>query len=288
MIYPLVLDLAADGIPVTVTCRVLGFSTQAFNKWRRNPVSQRDWDNAHLINAAMDVHDDDPAFGYRFIADELADAGFVASERRVWRLCSEQRLWSVFAKKRGLNRKAGPPVHDDLVGRDFTADRSDQLWLTDITEHRTTEGKLYCCAIKDVYSNRIVGYSLDSRMTASLAVSALRNAIGLRQPEGTIVVHSDRGSQFRSKAFVRTLKHNGLTGSMGRVGACGDNAAMESFFSLLQKNVLDRQRWESRDELRLAIVTWIERTYHRRRRQRALGRLTPVEFELLELDLQAA
>ena len=194
MIYPLVLDLAADGIPVTVTCRVLGFSTQAFNKWRRNPVSQRDWDNAHLVNAAMDIHTDDPAFGYRFVADELEDAGFVASERRVWRLCSEQRIWSVFSKKRGLNRKAGPPVHDDLVGRDFTADRPDQLWLTDITEHRTAEGKLYCCAIKDVYSNRIVGYSLDSRMTASLAVAALRNAIGLRQPEGTIVVHSDRGS----------------------------------------------------------------------------------------------
>jgi putative transposase len=204
------------------------------------------------------------------------------------RLCSEQRLWSVFAKKRGLNKKAGPPVHDDLVGRDFSATQIDELWLTDITEHRTAEGKLYCCAIKDVYSNRIVGYSLDARMTASLAVSALRNALGLRQAEGTLVVHSDRGSQFRSKAFVRTLKHNGLTGSMGRVGACGDNAAMESFFSLLQKNVLDRQRWESRDELRIAIVTWIERTYHRRRRQRALGRLTPVEFELLESDLQAA
>jgi putative transposase len=288
MIYPLVLDLAADGIPVTVTCRVLGFSTQAFNKWRRNPVNQRDWDNAHLINAAMDIHEDDPAFGYRFIADELVEAGFSVSERRVWRLCSQQRLWSVFAKKRGLKKKAGPPVHDDLVGRDFSAERRDQLWLTDITEHQTAEGKLYCCAIKDVYSNRIVGYSLDSRMTASLAVSALRNAVGLRQPDGTIVVHSDRGSQFRSKAFVRTLKHNGLTGSMGRVGACGDNAAMESFFSLLQKNVLDRQRWETRDELRLAIVTWIERTYHRRRRQRALGRLTPVEFELLEPELHAA
>lgn len=95
-------------------------------------------------------------------------------------------------------------------------------------------------------------------------------------------------SQFRSKAYVRTLKHNGLTGSMGRVGACGDNAAMESFFALLQKNVLDRQRWETREELRLAIVTWIERTYHRRRRQRALGRLTPVEFELLAQDRKAA
>jgi transposase InsO family protein len=288
MKYPLVLDLAADGIPVTVTCRVLGFSTQAFNKWRRNPVSQRDWDDAHLINAAMDIHADDPAFGYRFIADELEADGFSVSERRVWRLCSQEQLWSVFAKKRGLSRKAGPPVHDDLVERDFTAERPNQLWLTDITEHRTSEGKLYCCAIKDVYSKRIVGYSLDARMTADLAVGALRNAIRLRQPHGTVVVHSDRGSQFRSKAFVRTLKQNQLTGSMGRVGACGDNAAMESFFSLLQKNVLDRQRWETREELRLAIVTWIERTYHRRRRQRALGRLTPVEFELLEPVQQAA
>ena len=95
-------------------------------------------------------------------------------------------------------------------------------------------------------------------------------------------------SQFRSRTFVETLKHNHLTGSMGRVGAAGDNASMESFFSLLQLNVLDRQRWATREDLRVAIVMWIERTYHRRRRQRALGRLTPVEFEILEEDLQAA
>jgi putative transposase len=137
MMYPLVLDLADDGFPVAVTCRVLGFSTQAFNKWRRDPVSQRDWDEAHVINAAIDIHDDDPAFGYRFISDELADAGFEVSERRVWRLCSRERIWSVFAKKKGLSRKAGPPVHDDLVGRDFSAERPNALWLTDITEHRT-------------------------------------------------------------------------------------------------------------------------------------------------------
>jgi len=166
MIYPLVRDLAEDGIPVTVTCRVLGFSTQGFNKWRRSPVSQRDWDDAHLTNAAIDVHADDPAFGYRFIADELEYAGFKASERRVWRVCSKQQIWSVFAKKRGLNRKAGPPVHDDLVDRSFTADGPNRLWLTDITEHRTDEGKRYVRAIKDFWSNRIVVYSSDHRMTA--------------------------------------------------------------------------------------------------------------------------
>jgi transposase InsO family protein len=288
MMFPLVRELAADGVPVAVTCRVLGFSKQAFFKWNRDPVTRRDWDDAHLINAALDIHADDPAFGYRFIADELpVVAGITASERRVWRLCSQQKIWSVFAKKRGLNRKAGPPVHDDLVERQFTASRPDELWLTDITEHWTDEGKLYLCAIKDVFSNRIVGYSIDSRMTASLAVAAVSNAIALRSPAGT-VVHSDRGSQFRSRKFVETLRRNGLTGSMGRVGACGDNAAMESFFALLQKNVLNKQRWRSRHELRLEIVTWIERTYHRRRRQRTLGRLTPIEYETMNQATHAA
>ncbi len=285
--FPLVLDLAADGVPVTVTCRVLGFSAQAFYKWKKDPVTQRDWDDAHLINAAREIHADDPAFGYRFIADELPGRGIAAGENRVARLCSQERIWSVFAKKKGLNRKAGPPVHDDLVDRQFTANRPNEVWLTDITEHRTDEGKLYLCAIKDLYSNRIVGYSIDSRMKASLAMSALRNAVEQRTPSGTIV-HSDRGSQFRSRGFVHELFLNGLQGSMGRVGACGDNAAMESFFALLQKNVLDRKRWSTREELRLAIVIWIEKTYHRKRRQRRLGRLTPVEFETISQAAHAA
>jgi len=287
MMYPLVRDLAADGIPVAVTCRVLGFTTQAFYAWRKSPVSQRDWDNAHLLNAAIDIHADDPGFGYRFIADELPARGISAGENRVARLCSAQRVWSLHAKKRGRNRKAGPPVHDDLVRRQFSAVGPNAVWLTDITEHPTTQGKLYLCAIKDLHSNRIVGYSLDSRMTASLAVAALRNAIGLRSPTDTIV-HSDRGSQFRSRTFVNTLSANGLRGSMGRVGACGDNAAMESFFALLQKNVLDQQRWTTRAELRLAIVTWIEKTYHRARRQRRLGRLTPIEFKTINRTAHAA
>ncbi len=192
MTYPLVLDLAADGIPVAVTCRVLGFSKQAFYKWRKTPVTQRDFDDAHLINAARDLHGDDPEFGYRFIADELPSKGITAGENRVARLCSQERIWSIHSKKRGLNRKAGPPVHDDLVKRVFTAAAPNLVWLTDITEHATAEGKLYLCAIKDVYSNRIVGYSIGSRMKAPLAVAALRNAIALRAPAAGLIVHSDR------------------------------------------------------------------------------------------------
>ena len=290
MMFPLVLDLAADPIhkiPVAVTCRVLGFSKQAFYQWRAQPVTQRDWDDAHLINAALDIHHDDPEFGYRFITDELAEHGVIASRNRVNRLCSQQRLWSVHAHKRGLSRRPGPPVHDDLVRCEFTAPAPNQSWLTDITEHPTAEGKLYLCAIKDACSKRIVGYSIADRMTSQLVVDALHNAVALRGPM-TATVHSDRGSQFRSHAYVRALRAARLRGSMGRVGACADNAAMESFFSLLQKNVLNRRRWQTRAELRLAIAVWIERTYHRRRRQDTLGRLTPVEFEILHPTAHAA
>ncbi len=187
----------------------------------------------------------------------------------------------MFGKKRGGKGRAGPPVHDDLVLRNFTADAPNRLWLTDITEHWTGEGKLYLCAVKNVFSNRIVGYSIDSRMKSVLAVHALNNAVARRGDVAGCVLHSDRGSQFRSRKFVRALTRHGMAGSMGRVGAAGDNAAMESFFALLQKNVLDRRPWSTREELRLAIVTWIERTYHRRRRQAGLGRLTPVEYEVI-------
>src|SRR5690606_21547215 len=185
----------------------------------------------------------------------------------------------------GTPKLPGPPVHDDLVERDFTAQAPNRLWLADITEHRTGEGKLYLCAVKDVFSNRIVGYSIDSRMKARLAVDALSSAVARRGAAGEqvagCIVHSDRGSQFRSRKFVRALRSHDLIGSMGRVGACGDKAAMEPFFALLQKNVLARRPWATRGELQIAIVTWIERTYHRRRRQARLGRLTPVEYEAI-------
>jgi transposase InsO family protein len=183
MSYPLVRDLAAEDIPVRLTCGVLGFSPQAFYKWRANPVCERDLGDAHLTNAIVDLHADDPEFGYRFITDELERAGDRVGERRVWRLCRQQRIWSTTTRKgrRGSGKTPGPAVHDDLVQRNFTAQRPNAVWLTDITEHPTAEGKLYCCAVKDVFSNRIVGYSIDERMTAQLATAALRAAIARRQ-----------------------------------------------------------------------------------------------------------
>lgn len=283
MMFPLVQDLAAAGAsPVAVTCRVLGFSKQAYYQWKKRPCSPRDASDARLINALRDAHDDDPTFGYRLLADEVVADGATASERRVWRLCHQEGIASeITTRKRGKGRRPGPAVHDDRVQREFTARGPNEIWLTDITEHATDEGKLYACAVKDVFAGKIVGYATGPRMTARLAVAALEDAVTRRGNVAGCIVHSDRGSQFRSRRFRKALRRHGLVGSMGRVGAAGDNAAMESFFSTLQTNVLDTRRWTTRAELRLAIIHWIEATYNRRRRQRRLGKLTPVEFETI-------
>jgi len=297
--YPLVRELAAQDapmrVPVAVTCRVLKIARQPYYRWLAQPVTAAELEEAYRANALFDAHRDDPEFGYRYLLEEATDAGVVMAQRTAWRICSTNGWWSAFGKpKRGKTKKAGPPVHDDLLAtvdehgvtrHEFSTDAPNTVWLTDITEHKTSEGKLYLCAVKDVYSNRIVGYSIDSRMKSRLAVAALNNAVAMRRAAGEdvagCIVHSDRGSQFRSRKFVRAVKRHQMVGSMGRVGACGDNAAMESFFSLLQKNVLDRRSWATRQELRIAIVTWIEKTYHRRRRQTGLGRLTPIEYETI-------
>ncbi|MFJ1817344.1 IS3 family transposase [Streptomyces sp. NPDC088139] len=287
MMCPLVRELAAAAapfrVPVAVTCRVLHLARQPYYRWLARPVTDTELAEAYRANALFDAHRDDPEFGHRFLLDEARAAGEPMAERTAWRICRDNGWWSAFGKRRGRgkNAKAGPPVHDDRVRRDFTADGPNRLWLTDITEHATGEGKLYLCAVKEVYSGRIVGYSVDARMKSSLAVRALESAVARRGQVAGCTVHSDRGSQFRSRKFVAVLARNSMIGSMGRVGAAGDNAAMKSFFALLQKNVLDHRTWATRQELRIAIVTWIERTYHRRRRQRRLARLIPVEYETI-------
>lgn len=284
-------ELADDGIPVVVSCRVLQLARQPYYRWLKTLVTRRELDEAYRANALFDAHRDDPEFGYRLLVDDARDEGEPMADRAARRIASGSGWWSVFGKKRSKRgKKPGPAVHDDLCvvidedGRErqqFVAFRPNQLWLTDITEHKTREGKRYFCVVKDAFSGRIVGYSVDSRMKASLAVRAVRNAAQMRGNVNGCIVHSDRGSQFRSRKLRRELAAHNLVGSMGRVASCGDNAAMESFFSLMQKNVLNRRSRATHEQLRITIVTWIERTYHRRRRQAHLGHLTPVEFETI-------
>jgi transposase InsO family protein len=151
MMYPLVRELAVDGIPVAVTCRVLNIARPPYYRWLACPVTDAELTAAYRANALFDAHQDDPEFGYRFLLDEAREAGQPMAERTAWKICSQLGWWSAFGKKPGRNgKKAGPPVHDDLVERDFTAAAPNRLWLADITEHWTREGKLYLCAVKDV------------------------------------------------------------------------------------------------------------------------------------------
>ena len=151
--YPLVRELAAKDapirVPVTVTCRVLGLVRQPYYRWLEQPVTDAELEEAYRANALFDAHRDDPEFGYRFLVDEARDAGESMADRTAWRICSDNGWWSAFGKKkRGKGKKAGPPAHDDLVQRNFTAEAANQLWLTDITEHSTSEGKLYSARSK--------------------------------------------------------------------------------------------------------------------------------------------
>ena len=235
MRFPLVRDLADDGIPVTVTCRVLKLCRQQYYRWLACPVTDAELDEAWLANAIFDAHRDDPEFGYRFLADEVRAAGHVVSDRVVWRICRDMGWWSAFGKPKDRKAaKPGTPAHDDLVRRNFTADAPNQVWLADITEHRTAEGKVFLCAIKDLWSNRIVGWAIDERMRARLVVAAVEMAVARRNDDVSgCVFHSDRGSQFRARKVHRALARHGLVGSMGQAGSAGDNAAMESFFGIV-------------------------------------------------------
>ena len=228
--YPLVRELAADGIPVTVTCRVLKIARQPYYRWLAAPGHRR---RARAgIPRQRAVRRPPRRPGVRLPVPRRRGPRSRRTDGGADRVADllQQGWWSAFGKpKRGKASKPGPPVHDDLcaVTDDtacspcFTADVPNQLWLTDITEHRTGEGKLYLCAIKDVYSNRIVGYSIDSRMKSRLAVAALNNAVARRGDVAGCVVHTDRGSQFRSRKFVHApqpSRHGRIDGPRRRRG----------------------------------------------------------------------
>lgn len=192
-----------------------------------------------------------------------------------------ERLQGVH-RRRGKHARPAPAVHDDLVRRHFIAEAPDRLWLTDITEHPTREGKVYCAAVLDVYSRRIVGWSIADHLRAELVVDALEMARWRRRPPaGQTVVHSDRGSQYTSWAFGHRLRAAGLLGSMGRVGTAADNAMMESFFGTMQLELLDRRRWDTRRQLASAVFEWIEAWYNPRRRHTSIDDLSPIEYERL-------
>jgi transposase InsO family protein len=193
-------------------------------------------------------------------------------------------------RRAGLQGLSGRPRYrrvpnvataEDRVQRQFDRKGRDQLWVTDITEHPTREGKVYCAVVLDTFSRRVVGWSIDGHQTAALVTNALGMAIDQRRPaDGTTVIHSDQGTQFTSWTFTQRAVDSGLLPSMGTVGDCYDNAMIESFWSRMQVELLDRQRWKTRVELANAIFEYLEIFHNRRRRHSSLGMVSPIEYEI--------
>lgn len=266
-----------------MTCRVLKVSRSGYYEWSGRPPSARAVGDAELLPVIEQVHyASRGTYGALRVHAELRlGHGRQVSRRRIVRLMRLAGLAGIsHRRKRGKPRPL-PAPHDDHVKRRFVADGPDRLWFTDITEHPTGTGKVYCCAVLDCFTRRVVGWSIADHIRTELVVDALEMARWQRRPEPGTILHSDRGSQYTSWAFGHRLRQAGLLGSMGKVASSVDNGLMESFWSSMQRELLDRHDWESQSELGAAIFEWIEGFYNPRRRHSALGYLSPVEFEAL-------
>jgi putative transposase len=284
--FRLVHELADDGIDVAVACRLLGVSRSGYYEWNNRPPSVRDEENLLLLKHIKQIHADSRgSYGSPRVHAELTlGLGLVVNEKRVARLMRQAGIRGLYVRRRRgctvRNPDADPAA--DLVNRQFHVTAVNRLWLTDITEHPTGEGKLYCAAVMDAFSRRIIGWSIAAHIRTELVLDALGMAVVRRTPTaGTTILHSDHGSQYTSWAFGQRLVKAGLLGSMGSVGDCYDNAMMESFWGTLQLEVLDRREWNTRAELANAIFEWIECWYNPIRRHSSLGMLSPVDFEQL-------
>lgn len=283
MTFRLVRDLAAEGVPAAVACRVLHVSESGYHAAKSRPPSRRETADKALTATLHEIHRDSRGtYGVRRVHAELRlGRQFTIGHGRVERLMRQAGLQGVHHRRwrrSGGNRV--PAVFQDHVQRQFVADRPDKLWVTDITQHRTGEGWVYCAAVIDVFSRRCVGWSIADHLRTELVLDAVDMARIRRRPEGT-VLHSDRGTQFTSWLFGTRMREAGLMGSMGKVASAYDNALMESFWGSMQIELLDRRAWSTRRELATAMFEWIEGFYNRRRRHSALGYLSPDEFETL-------
>jgi putative transposase len=284
MMFPFVEQLAGDGFPVTVSCALVGVSTSGFYEWRNRPPSQRDRDDAGLLEHIEASHRlSRGTYGARRVhADLRLGLGIRCGRKRVERLMRTHGLVGVHRRRlRGCTRRDPDATpSDDLVDRAFTVTELDRLWVADITQHRSDEGWVYLAAVIDACSRRVVGWSIADHLRAELVVDALQMAIWRRQPPaGRVVHHSDHGAQYTSWAFGQRLRTAGLLGSMGSIGDCFDNALAESFFATVQTELLDRHRWPSRRGLAVALFDYIERFYNPSRRHSRLGYLSPIDYE---------
>lgn len=273
--------MTGQGINVQQACIALGVSQSGSYAFKDRPDAPRTLRRIWLAGEIADVHKESGGtYGALRVTAELKyGRGISVGPNAVGDIMRQLGL-------KGLPRRRlprGAQLHTvtslDLVGRKFGRDRPNELWVTDITEHPTREGKVYCCVVLDTFSRKVVGWSIDSTQTTSLVLNALGMATQRRPDRNGLVMHSDRGVQFTSWAFSHTLTQAGISPSMGAVGSAYDNALMESFWGRMQVELLDRRRWKTRIELATAIHDYIELGHNTRRRHSSLAMRTPVEVE---------
>jgi putative transposase len=267
---------------------VLSVSRSGYYEWLSRPESSRAQENKMLLKQIRQIHEESrETYGSpRVHAELVLGLGLPVNLKRVARLMRQAGIQGLYRRRRRGCTVRDPDAQPspDLVNREFTVGGPNKLWITDITEHPTGEGKVYCAAVMDAYSRLIVGWSIADHMRTELVTDALGMAILRRQPgkdtdETATILHSDHGSQYTSWAFGQRLRAVGLLASMGTVGDCYDNAMMESFWGTIQLELLDSKSWSTRAELANAVFEWIECWYNPKRRHSSIGMLSPMDYE---------
>ena len=263
-------------------CRILKVSRSGFYAWRVRPESHRAKTDRELTGLIRRIHiDSDGVYGAAKITAELKEEGYQCGRHKVARLMRKAGLKGCpkLTFKVTTQRDPSHPVADNLLEQDFTAAAPNQRWASDITYISTHQGWLFLAVVMDLYSRRIVGWSMHRWINRHLVIDALNMAIGQRRPEGKLIHHSDRGSQYTSDDFRDELDKHNIQCSMSARGNCYDNAVVESFFGLMKRERVNRTRYLTRDDAKADIFDYIERFYNRKRRHGYLGNISPAAFE---------
>ena len=276
------IDRCRSQYPIRMMCRVLKVSKSGYYAWRSRPESARAKTDRELTRVIQRLHAESyGVYGSPKIRDELKDEGYHYGRHKVARLMRSAGLTGCPKRRFRVTTKRDPshPVSENLLAQNFATDAPNQRWAADITYLATGQGWLYLAIVMDLYSRRIVGWSMNRWINRHLVIDALRMALDARQPKGALIHHSDRGAQYTSDDFRDELDRNGIQCSMSGRGNCYDNAVVESFFGLLKRERVNRVRYRTRDEARADVFDYIEVFYNRKRRHGYLGNISPAAFE---------
>ncbi|HDC4589074.1 TPA: IS3 family transposase, partial [Enterobacter kobei] len=267
--------------PVRLLCRVLDVHPSGFYAWLQQPHSQRHQTDLRLTGQIKQFWlESGCVYGYRKIHLDLRDSGQQCGVNRVWRLMQRVGIKAQVGYRSPRARKGEASiVSPNRLQRQFNPDAPDERWVTDITYIRTHEGWLYLAVVVDLFSRKIIGWSMQSRMTKDIVLNALLMAVWRRNPQKQVLVHSDQGSQYTSHEWQSFLKSHGLEGSMSRRGNCHDNAVAESFFQLLKRERIKKKIYGTREEARSDIFDYIEMFYNSKRRHGSSDQMSPTEYE---------